>query len=124
MHFIIGGAYQGKLTFAKETYGFVEKDIYHCTKEAIDFSCPCVTHIEEFTYGCAQKKLDPVTYFEERKEEWKDSILICRDISGGVIPTDVKDRMWREAHGRLCQYLSREADKVSKLFCGLEQRLK
>lgn len=124
MHLIIGGAYQGKLTYAKAQYGFADDQICDCTKEKIDFSYPCVTHVEEFSYECAQNGVDPVKYFEERKSEWKDSVLICRDISGGVIPMDVKDRMWREVHGSLCQYLAKEAEMVSKLFCGLEQRLK
>ena len=124
MHLIIGGAYQGKLTFAREFYGFGTEQNTSCTKDTISFYYPCITHIEEFTYGCALRNVDPVEYFEQHRQEWKDSVLICRDISCGVIPLDVRDRAWREATGRLCQYLSREADHVSKIFCGLEQRLK
>ena len=37
---------------------------------------------------------------------------------------DKQQRLWRINTGRLCQYLSKEADKVSRIFCGLEQRLK
>lgn len=124
MHFIIGGAYQGKLTFAKEKYGFSEEQIFDCARENLEFSRPCITHLEEFTYGCAQRGKDPVAYFKEHRDEWKDSVLICRDISGGVIPMELADRLWREATGHLCQYLSKQADHVSRIFCGLEQRLK
>lgn len=124
MHLIIGGAYQGKLTFAKKEYGFTEEQIFFCTQEGIDFSKPCITHLEEYTYGCAQRQEDPRQYFEEHREEWKDAVLICRDISCGVVPLEKQDRMWRETTGDLCQYLAGKAEKVSKLFCGLEQRLK
>jgi adenosyl cobinamide kinase/adenosyl cobinamide phosphate guanylyltransferase len=37
---------------------------------------------------------------------------------------DAEDRAWRQRTGRLAQYLSREATQVSRIFCGLEQRLK
>ena len=33
-------------------------------------------------------------------------------------------RQWRNANGRLCQYLAGQADQVTRVFCGLEQRLK
>jgi len=33
-------------------------------------------------------------------------------------------REWRQATGRLCQYLAAEADQVIRIFCGLEQKLK
>ena len=33
MDLIIGGAYQGKLTYAREKYGLKDKDIYTCTED-------------------------------------------------------------------------------------------
>ena len=124
MHLIIGGAFQGKKTFAKEKYGLRDIQIFICMKDEIDFSFPCVANFELFTYGCVERGIDPVAYFKEHREEWKDTILICRDISGGVVPMDATERKWREVHGKLCQYLSKEASQVSRIFCGLEQRLK
>ena len=50
--------------------------------------------------------------------------LICRDIFCGVVPMGAENRAWRQKTGRLCQYLSREAEQVSRIFCGLEQRMK
>jgi adenosyl cobinamide kinase/adenosyl cobinamide phosphate guanylyltransferase len=35
-----------------------------------------------------------------------------------------ENRVCRQRTGRLAQYLSGEADRVSRIFCGLEQRLK
>lgn len=124
MDLIIGGAYQGKLTFAKKEYGFGPEQVFACTRERIDFSHPCITHIEEFTYGCVLRGTDPIEYFEAHRMEWGTSVLICRDIFCGLVPMDAAQRAWREATGRLCQYLSGEARRVSRIFCGLEQRLK
>jgi len=120
MVLIIGGAYQGKLDFAKEEFGFSEDQVFTCSGGEIDFSRPCINAIEEFTYGCE----DPVAYFRCHKEKWKDAVLICQDMSGGVVPLGADMRTWRQKNGRLCQYLSKEADRVSRIFCGLEQRLK
>ena len=120
MVLIIGGAYQGKLEFAKETYGFGEDQVFTCETGEIDFSRPCINALEEFVYNCE----DPVAYFRAHREQWQDSVLICQDMSGGVVPLGADMRAWRQRNGRLCQYLSKEADRVSRIFCGLEQRLK
>ena len=118
MIFVIGGAYQGKLDFVREVLGV--SGIYTCTGPEIDFSRPCIYKIEEFT---AQHP-DPVSYFQEHREQWKDSILVLQDIFSGVVPMGAENRAWRQRTGRLAQYLSREATRVSRIFCGLEQRLK
>lgn len=124
MIFIIGGAYQGKLDYAKTAYMLSEQDIFTCHCSEIDFSKQCINHIETFTLACTQAGTDAIAYFQERKAQWKDSILICEDIFCGVVPIGTEMRAWRQTTGRLCQYLSREAEQVSRIFCGLEQRLK
>ena len=120
MILIIGGAYQGKLDFAKETFGITDSDVYTCVNGEIDFSRRCINGIEEFAV-CNE---DPVSYFEDHREEWQDSVLILRDIFCGVVPMGAQNRAWRQRTGRLAQYLCREAQQVSRIFCGLEQRLK
>ena len=120
MILIIGGAYQGKLAYAKESLGINETDICTCTQGEIDFSKRCIYKIEEFTYNHP----DPIGYFQSHQEHWKDSVLILQDIFCGVVPMGAENRLWRQNTGRLSQYLSREAVQVSRIFCGLEQRLK
>ena len=120
MILIVGGAYQGKLEFAKNTFGITDGDVYTCIGDEVDFSKRCIDKIEEFTY----LHPDAAGYFADHREDWKDSILICQDMSGGVVPMGADLRAWRQNTGRLCQYLAREADQVIRVFCGLEQRLK
>ena len=120
MILIIGGAWQGKLDFAKEAFGISSEEVYTCASGEIDFSKRCIYKIEEF----ARNHPDPAGWFKDNRELWKNSILICEDIFCGVVPLDREDRLWRQKAGRLCQYLSKEADRVSRIFCGLEQRLK
>ena len=120
MILIIGGAYQGKLDFAKEAFGLTDADIHICDTGEIDFSKRCIYGIEEFTWGHP----DPKAYFREHRKDWEDSILILRDVFCGVVPMEAETRLWRQKTGRLVQYLSKEANQVSRIFCGLEQRLK
>ena len=124
MVLIIGGAYQGKRAFAKETFRLEEGEIFTCSGAEIDFSARCVDALEAFTLACVRCGADPVAYFAEREALWRESILICRDVSSGVVPLETDMRRWREETGRLCQYLARHAQRVSRIFCGLEQRLK
>ena len=124
MILIIGGAYQGKLDYAKSAFSLAPEDIVTCTGTEIDFSKPCVNALEEFCYACVQAGTDPVAYMQAHREDWLGSILICNDLSSGVVPIDPVQRQWRHTTGRLCQYLAGEAERVSRSFCGLEQRLK
>ena len=120
MILIIGGAYQGKLDYAKENFGITDGDVYVCGEEEIDFSKRCIYKIEAFT-TCNE---DPIGYFETHRKEWQDSILILQDIFCGVVPMGAENRALRQRTGILAQYLSKEAQQVSRIFCGLEQRLK
>ena len=124
MILITGGAYQGKLEYAKSTYQLGDADIFTCTGPEIDFSKRCIRHLEDFTCACVRDGVDAIDYFQSHHALWQDSILICQDISCGVVPMGADMRAWRQANGRLCQYLSGEAERVSRIFCGLEQRLK
>ena len=42
MILIIGGAYQGKLDFAKEAFGITDGDVHTCGAGEIDFSKRCI----------------------------------------------------------------------------------
>lgn len=119
MILIIGGAYQGKLDYARSAFGISE--VFDCIGEReIDFSKPCINHIEAFT----STHPDAMAYFQAHQADWQDSVLICQDIFCGVVPMGAEQREWRQETGRLCQYLSREATQVFRVFCGLGQQLK
>ena len=119
MVFITGGAYQGKLPFARERFDLDDKDIYECTEDAQpDWDRRCVTHLERYVYYCVKNGVLPEDRFRD------DAVLIGDDMFCGVVPIDPTERTWREESGRFYGKISTRADKVWRLFCSLPLELK
>lgn len=125
MELIIGGAFQGKTDYAKENLSVSDSEIYICEKDhEPDFSGKCISHLERFSFWCVEHGFEPADYFFEHAINIEDKIIISDDISCGVVPVDKTERAWREANGRLLIRLSKKAEHVTRIFCGLSQRLK
>ena len=119
MVFITGGAYQGKLDYAREQYGIRDEDVSVCTQEsAPDQSRRCIVHLERYVRYCLQNGIEPELRFRE------DAVLIGDDIFCGVVPIEPDLRVWREETGRFYTQISRGAQSVVRLFCGLPLQLK
>lgn len=119
MDFIIGGAYQGKLEYAKEKYKLNDNDIFTCKDELdIDLTKRCIYHFEK--YAKALSRVDK----EELPEFRDDAIIIMDDIFCGVVPIDPEIRKFRETAGRLGGQLTKKANTVTRLFCGIAQEIK
>ena len=61
---------------------------------------------------------------DEKKELLKDKILICDEISSGIVPLKKEERLWREETGKVLQFLSKESEEVYRIFFGIGTRLK
>ena len=113
MYLIIGGAYQGKLTWAVERFGLTPDalcDLAH----GFQPGKRCYYHLEAFTR--AEDSVSPDLFPE-------DAVVISREVGSGVVPMDAAERVWRERHGALLQQLSRRSETVIRFFCGLPQQL-
>ena len=113
MILIFGGAYQGKLDFAKEQ--FPDVPIYH--KELEKFTWECCTEDPD-------QRLEAADEMRAKKDEWQDKILIITDVSQWIVPMDARTRAFRDMNGRLMLYLASEADEVYRVFCGIGKRIK
>lgn len=123
MILIFGGAYQGKLDYAKENYRF--ETVCDCSDgREPDFSADVIYGIEGFVLECAKAGKEARQVFEETEGEWAGKILIITDTSQGVVPIDKDVRAFREMNGRLMLYLADKADSVIRVFCGIGKRLK
>jgi len=134
MHLIFGGAYQGKLDYAKERYQLKEEEIFFCNAGEKGEGCPsgpqidwnkkAVDRLEEFVLCCVRSGVEAIEYLESRREEWSNTVFLCTDISAGIVPYDKELRAWREMVGRTLTYLGKEAEEVTRVFCGLPQKIK
>ncbi|MBR5516686.1 MAG: bifunctional adenosylcobinamide kinase/adenosylcobinamide-phosphate guanylyltransferase [Firmicutes bacterium] len=125
MVLIFGGSYQGKVEFAKETFNIVDEDIFLCTQEKeIDWSKKVICDMDQAFLRHVREGKESREVLAEHLDELKDKILIVDDISQGIVPMERELRDWREMTGRAMLYLSKEADEVYRVFCGLGSKIK
>lgn len=133
MELIIGGAYQGKLTYAASTYSIKPE-------EMLDLALPpenlvsikdlseirCVYHLESLTYRAIKSGTCEavLSFLNSLFESHPDIIVISREIGSGVVPMDKDDRFFREFHGKLLSKIAARADCVTRIFCGIGTKLK
>ena len=125
MDLIFGGAYQGKLDYARKKYKLNENDIYYCNEEKIqiDFSKKVIYGIEKFFLACIRNEKSPTGELEKIYDKLSDKIVICTDISQGLVPVDSKLRLWREETGRAMVKIAKDAETVTRVFAGLPLEL-
>ena len=125
MYLIIGGAYQGKLEYAKHRFKLVNESISECSEDKEpDFSKSCLYHVERYVLFCLRNGINPFEGISKWLDSHCDVVLIFEDIFCGVVPIDEEARAWREATGRLLSWAAEKAEGVVRMFCGLPQVLK
>jgi len=122
---IFGGAYQGKLAYAKKIFGS-ELKVSACREdeETLDFSGVILTGYHLLVLVQLRKGIDPCAYLDAYWDDLREKIILCDDISCGVVPVDAEMRQWREAVGRCMGMLSQKVDRVIRVFCGIGMELK
>ena len=124
MDLIIGGAYQGKLDYAKERFGLTDGDCFDLALGDPEAPCKCFYHFEALTERAAAQGADIDRFVNAFTKLASRSAVISREIGSGIVPMDEKQRYWREFHGMALSRLAKSADSVTRIFCGLEEVLK
>ena len=123
MILVYGGAYQGKLEYAKTNFDI--KDICDCSGGGMpDFSADAVYGLDGFVLQCAGDGREAADCFRSSRRLWQDKVLIMTDVSQGLVPMSALERSFREMNGRLMLYLASEAEQVHRVFCGIGKRVK
>lgn len=115
MVLIIGGAFQGKLSYALKTYGLTESDVCDLAESGPLPGFRCYRHLEALS-----RRGDVTPYLPL----FENAVVIARQVNGGIVPMDGADRAWRECYGVLLQQLAQKAERVTRVFCGLSEELK
>ena len=125
MILIYGGAYNGKLQYVKDNYDIKEEHIFYCKDNSnIDFNKKVIYGLHKFTYENSNNEKVSIDYLKENINKLQDKIIICDEINSGIVPINKNERIWREDTGRALQYLSKNANKVVRVFFGIPTVLK
>lgn len=119
MELIIGGAFQGKLNYARELYpDVVWVDGKSCTLEEM-CKIPGIYNLHLFIKKQILEGKDVSELADILIEKNPNMIIISDEVGYGVVPVDAFDRVYREAVGRVCTKLAEKASKVTRVICGI-----
>ncbi|WP_203363902.1 bifunctional adenosylcobinamide kinase/adenosylcobinamide-phosphate guanylyltransferase [Bacillus sp. REN10] len=141
MHFITGGAFNGKKQWVIETYelqanphqwvSFYQKQQPEWTENftVLEGIEGYIKRLVEQTKDAQQARKqwiqDMQNWLEWEKEEpGRKLVLIGSDITKGIVPIEAINRMWRDAVGWCFQEVAKQAEQVTAISYGIPQILK
>jgi hypothetical protein len=126
MILIFAGAHQGKLSYALERFKLNENDIHRCNSEDVNVPAnkKVLYEIDKWVLALVKDGIDVEGAVGRLIESNKDAVVICNDISCGILPIDPMLRKWRDAVGKSQAMLSHNSHEVIRLFCGIPTRIK
>lgn len=126
MILVTGGAFQGKKAYAMETFSLEAKDFADgtdCPWEAI-YEARGIFHFHEYIRRCLEAGREVSTLTEELSKQNPQAVIVVNELGSGVVPVDSFDRDYREATGRICCALAKEAKEVHRVVCGIGMVIK
>jgi adenosylcobinamide kinase/adenosylcobinamide-phosphate guanylyltransferase len=145
MYFVTGGAFNGKSNWVK-AYNQLTSD--NCSWFSAYQSDPFPQSFRQETKdfivleGIEQWIRKWLKESDEKvvREKWQDIlnglkswenstdkrkvIFIGTDITKGIVPIDLEDRIWRDVSGRVFQVTASQCDQVELIWYGLNRKLK
>ncbi|UJL46628.1 bifunctional adenosylcobinamide kinase/adenosylcobinamide-phosphate guanylyltransferase [Virgibacillus sp. NKC19-16] len=144
MHFITGGAYNGKRKWVKKHY---EPNQYRwlsaydtdtlMTPVSTDLSATVILEgVEKWIHAQIGPERSTNTLRKnvinlftpwlqwEKVDSGRNLVIIGTDISKGIVPIDKRDRMWRDITGWTYQDLAGRAERVDIIWYGMEETIK
>jgi len=113
MILVIGSISSGKREYVK-TLGYSDADM----ADAVLDERPVIYNVQDMV------EKDPDNAMALLPELLKKEVVICCEVGSGVIPAQRHMRDMREATGRLCVALAKEAEQVVRLVAGIPTVIK
>lgn len=124
MIMIIGGAYQGKHTFAKELYpDIIWADGKSCSEKELK-TAQGVVGFHHYIERMIRAGESAEHLAKELTKENPELIIVTDEIGYGIVPIDKVEREYRETTGRVCTELAAFSEKVYRVTCGIGQLIK
>jgi adenosylcobinamide kinase / adenosylcobinamide-phosphate guanylyltransferase len=144
MHFIIGGAFNGKRAWVKKNYQVFERHQWVSAYE--NQSLPINLNdfdLDVLVLEGVEKWLKELTenvdagqcreIWNHCVENWltweqgsshRQLVVIGTDITKGIVPLEVENRLWRDVTGWAYQDIAAKSVKVDVIWYGLNQNIK
>lgn len=119
MEMIIGGAYQGKETYAKAQYPEISWTDGRFASEEELFSAEGVLRFEEYIKKEIAAGNDLAGLAERLWSENPGVVLVSCEVGYGVVPVTPLERAFRESAGRVCTALASCSSRVTRVICGI-----
>lgn len=144
MHFIIGGSFNGKRAWVKNTYRVFEREQWVSAYENHTIPQDLITFDQdimvfegvEIWLKILSGKYDTNQCREiwnnclENWLTWEQAMLqrqlivIGTDITKGIVPMEAENRLWRDVTGWAYQDIVAKSEKVDVIWYGLNQTIK
>ena len=124
MRLIVGGAFQGKLDYAKKICPDTEwTDGSECELEEIA-ACSGMNRFHLFVRRWMKAGRTKEELTDAILKDGRELTLICDDVGCGLVPVDAFEREYRETAGRICTALAERSSRVDRVVCGIGIRIK
>ena len=120
MRMYIGGAYQGKLSYAKQQNPDIKwRDGASCTLEEL-LEAQGVYRFQEFI----RKHMEIEDLAEQLIRENPSLVIVTDEIGYGLVPVEEEARNFRERTGRICTKLAAHCERVERIVCGISTKIR
>ena len=116
----IGGAGHGQAELAEKKTG---KKPVQCTPDEA-LKCPAIDKFHLITRQILSQGGSPQEYAKELLKSNPDAVICSDEIGCGIHPLAQEERIWREETGRALCILAEGAGTVTRVICGIGQRIK
>lgn len=126
MKMIIGGAFQGKTSFAKERFGLSDEEIIDgeiCDHNAA-IKAKCVKNFHALVRRIVEENGNVSEYVERLCRENPNAVIITNEIGSGIIPLEKSERIWREQAGKAGCIIAKKSELVVRIYCGIPEVIK
>lgn len=116
---IIGGAFQGKSSYAEKQYPDIQWKSGRDMDEEALMKAQGVLEFHEYIRRELKEGRSVAGLAEKLIERNPDLVLVCDEVGYGVVPVDTFDREYRETVGRVCTKLAAASKRVVRIVCGI-----
>jgi adenosylcobinamide kinase/adenosylcobinamide-phosphate guanylyltransferase len=129
MKLIVGGAWQGKYSYAIQLANIEMDDKNQVAegasspyKAALEYRI--IHNFHEYVRRLLKEEKDPDEFILSILENNPEVIITINELGCGIVPEDPFDRRWRECAGRAVVKLAKHSGEVYRMVCGIPARIK